>query len=352
MNIAVVAFVSLVYATSFIDGTYGSGMAMPTATDKNLLKKEYCEPGAAYKLFGYDCSDMGLVDVPQNLRSSVKILDLSINRIRELKKTSFKRYSDIKLLYLFDNKIKNIEEGTFAHLTNLEAIDLSSNTLVTISIELFELPRLRNLYYSDNPLSQDRIEADLKHLEKPIAAPLQKLFMAECSLTSILDFGILPDLVHLNISFNVLNEITPQQFSPFCNLRTVTIQNSTKLNPCTCKSLQAYFDRRLIFLNHTFDCQTPHEEVYCSESVNATVDSDEYNKCLVRVEEKIREEKSREMWLRISIGLGVFFAIFIFVLYYFHRRNAQRTKQLEKQSTKLRHIHQTQNGNVEVLLTK
>lgn len=38
------------------------------------------------------------------------------------------------------------------------------------------------------------------------------------------------------------------------------------------------------------------------------------------------------------------------ILYYFHRRNVKRIKMEEKQSTKLRHIHQTDVGNVEVLL--
>lgn len=48
------------------------------------------------------------------------MFDLSINRIRELRKDSFVRYPKIRLLYLFDNTIQYIENGTFAHLTSLE----------------------------------------------------------------------------------------------------------------------------------------------------------------------------------------------------------------------------------------
>lgn len=40
------------------------------------------------------------------------------------------------------------------------------------------------------------------------------------------------------------------------------------------------------------------------------------------------------------------------VLYYLHRRNANKQEQESKQMTKLRHIHQTENGNVEVLLAR
>lgn len=43
-----------------------------------------------------------------------------MNRIRDLRRHTFDRYSDIKLLYLFENMIWLIEEGTFSDLTGLE----------------------------------------------------------------------------------------------------------------------------------------------------------------------------------------------------------------------------------------
>lgn len=51
-----------------------------------------------------------------------QVFDLSLNRIRELTKKSFARYSNVKLLYLFDNAIQFIQDGTFVHLTSLEVI--------------------------------------------------------------------------------------------------------------------------------------------------------------------------------------------------------------------------------------
>lgn len=91
-------------------------------------------------------------------------------------------------------------------------------------------------------------------------APLQKIYMANCDLLSIPDFGILPDLIYLNVSFNQFEDLKPQEFSPFCKLGTLVINNSTKNIPCTCKkTLQTYFDRRLIILNDSLDCTTDHE---------------------------------------------------------------------------------------------
>lgn len=138
-----------------------------------------------------------------------------------------------------------------------QAIDLSINALSTISLELFKLPRLRNLYYNHNILLH--INHDLQSLERPIVAPLQKINLAGCRLSALPDFGILPELVHLNISNNAFDQITPQQFSPFCQLKFVVIENSTLMSPCMCKSLQSYFDRRLITIRDTFDCPTIHE---------------------------------------------------------------------------------------------
>lgn len=123
------------------------------------------------------------------------------------------------------------------------------------------------------------------------------------------------------------------------------------------------------------------EHVYCTEPTNET-DTIEFDSCMERVKEKARDERIKKVWFWIMLALGVFFITFISkqfvfyftiilfqwsshcnsqicffysfrnlgILYYFHRRNANDAALLEKKSTKLRHIHQTSNGNVEVLL--
>lgn len=51
-----------------------------------------------------------------------------------------------------------------------------------------------------------------------------------------------------------------------------------------------------------------------------------------------------------GVNFNEIIIIFAGILYYFHRRNVQRIKLEEKQAVKLRHLHQTDVGNVEVLL--
>lgn len=92
-----------------------------------------------------------------------------------------------------------------------------------------------------------------------MVAPLKKLSFANCRLESVPNLGILPDLVLLNMSFNQMQQVTPQQFSPYCSLQMVALENTTQMNPCMCKSLQAYFERRQIKLVDYFDCPTIYE---------------------------------------------------------------------------------------------
>lgn len=84
-------------------------------------------------------------------------------------------------------------------------------------------------------------------------------------MRSIPAFGIMPQLVHLNVSFNSFQSIAPQQFSPFCSLKDVAIEtdiereNGTLMGPCMCTTLQAYFMRRRINVRDSFDCSKTHE---------------------------------------------------------------------------------------------
>ncbi|TMW45629.1 hypothetical protein DOY81_009290, partial [Sarcophaga bullata] len=64
--------------------------------------------------------DMNLKEVPQYLKTSVEVLDLSFNRIKKLKRSSFQPYSSIRYLLLYENMIQSVEPGTFSHLTSLQ----------------------------------------------------------------------------------------------------------------------------------------------------------------------------------------------------------------------------------------
>lgn len=159
----------------------------------------------------------------------------------------------MRYLYIMDNMINDIEDDTFAKLTSLEALDLSGNALREVPPEIFNLPILRNLYIADNSFG-DRGFETIQKIQKPIKAPLKILSIANNRLYKIPDFGILPELYQLNVSSNIMRDLTPQQFSPFCNLKEVDL-NNTAMEKCRCEEVTRFLlKKRDAYLLSSFYC--------------------------------------------------------------------------------------------------
>lgn len=137
--------------------------------------------------------------------------------------------------------ISQIEDDTFANLKSLEVLDLSGNALREVPSEIFSLPMLRNLYLNDMMFGDQAFDP-LKKIQKPIRAPLVIVSIANNRLTRIPDFGILPDLHQLNISHNSMRDLKPQQFSPFCKLSKIEL-NNTGMERCRCREVLHFLFR-------------------------------------------------------------------------------------------------------------
>lgn len=159
--------------------------------------------------------------------------------------------------------INRIEDNSFAMLTNLEALDLSGNGLLEVPPEIFNLPLLRNLYLADNSFG-DRGFETIQKIEKPIKAPLKILSIANNRLYKIPDFGVLPELYMLNLSSNVMRDLTPQQFSPFCNIKEVDL-NNTAMEKCRCEEVTRFlFKKRDAYLLSSFYCDAISSGKICA----------------------------------------------------------------------------------------
>ncbi|XP_053674290.1 toll-like receptor 4 [Anopheles nili] len=314
--------------------SYANGFAtLPTELDR----PQRCQLERTYKMIGYNCANLNLKEIPQWLKSNLEIFDLSFNRIRDLDAQSFARYESVKYLYLFENMIQNIEEGTFSTLSNLEAIDLSYNALKSIPLELFQLPVLRNLYVGHNALTE--LEAELTNLQKPVKAPLQVLSLADCRLQRLPDFGILPDLWQLNISSNPMKELTLEQFSPMCNLKSLEL-NNTQIPICPCQVLTAELVlRRTKIMYPPLYCipLTASEQNICNSEVGKEINPGkvaDFHQCMeVRNSRKLDIE-AKSTWMKISAVAVGCILVFAFVLYCLHRRNAKHMKTKRKRTAK------------------
>uniref|UniRef100_A0A182PDJ6 Leucine rich immune protein (Coil-less) n=1 Tax=Anopheles epiroticus TaxID=199890 RepID=A0A182PDJ6_9DIPT len=306
--------------------SYANGFAtLPT----ELGRTQRCQLDRTYNMVGYSCANLNLKEIPQTLKSSLEIFDLSFNRIRDLSAQSFARYSSVKYLYLFENMIQNIEEDTFSSLTKLEAIDLSYNALKSIPLELFRLPALRNLYVNQNALTE--LEADLQALEKPIQAPLQILGLADCRLQRLPDFGVLPDLSQLNISSNPMKELTLGQFSGMCSLQTVDL-NNTQVPICACQVLTAE-----LVLRHTKIMYPPlycipltsSEQNICTAEAGQEIDATQvsyYHQCMEIRKSRQLDTEAKSTWMKISAAVAGCIVLFAIILFCLHRRNARKLK--------------------------
>lgn len=325
----------------FCQNTFSIGTSIEV-----LEKPKKCALERIAKMMGYTCSNLNLKDVPQNLKTGIQVLDLSHNRIRELKVNSYKLYTDIKYLYLFENIIMEIEEGFFKQLSGLEALDLSNNGITTVPIELFYMKMLRNLYLQGNKLIH--LEFDLAKISKPIKSPFQIISLANCHLYKIPDFGILPDLWSLNISGNSLLEIDIKQFSPICNLKTIDF-NDTNIPKCQCQLLNRYLTVRQIRLEN-MKCDFSIEvKNNCPryEDVNDTI---EFYKCREILESRELDYEAKSSWLAIAGSLFGFLVIFTGFLWILHRRNVAEIKR--RQSLFVKGISiKHDNGQPEKLIT-
>ncbi|EDO63949.1 AGAP006647-PA [Anopheles gambiae str. PEST] len=311
--------------------SYANGFAtLPTELDRT---QQRCQLERTYKMVGYNCANLNLKEIPQTLKSSLEIFDLSFNRIRDLNPQSFARYGSVKYLYLFENMIHNVEPETFSSLTNLEAIDLSNNALISIPLELFRLPSLRNLYVSHNTLS--KLDEDLPALEKPIKAPLQVLGLADCRLQRLPDLGVLPDLWQLNISSNPMKELTLGQFSPMCNLKTVEL-NNTQIPICPCQVLTAELVlRRTKIMFPPLYCipLTSSEQNLCNAEAKRDIEPDQvadYHQCMEIRNSRQLDTEAKSAWMKISAAVAGCIVLFATILFCLHRRNARRLKAKRK----------------------
>uniref|UniRef100_A0A1Q3FP47 Putative leucine-rich repeat protein n=1 Tax=Culex tarsalis TaxID=7177 RepID=A0A1Q3FP47_CULTA len=305
-------------------------------------KPQRCQLERTYKMVGYNCANLGLKQIPQTLKSNLQIFDLSFNRIRDLTRQSFARYSDVQYLYLFENMVQFVEPGTFSVMTNLEAIDLSSNALTTIPPELFQMPLLRNLYVAHNNLAFS--DANPLQLELPVRAPLQIISLADCRLNRLPDFGILPDLWLLNISSNPMADLAVEQFAPLCNLRKLDM-NDTRVEQCTCQEITVQLEqRRVMVLNSNLHCLPMYssERKSCtSESSNDVNEtklssplSQPFLQCIEVLQSRKLNAKAKAAWFWIALAVLGCILLFCSVLYYVHNRNSKSRKALKNQANK------------------
>ncbi|XP_011496368.1 PREDICTED: amphoterin-induced protein 3 [Ceratosolen solmsi marchali] len=305
------------------------------------LKK--CRYIRSYDLLQAQCKDLKLNDVPNNLQTGIEVLDARENRIRELRNDTLSRYMSLRYLYLQDNFVQTIAEHAFGPTYYLEVLDLSKNGLLELPKSLYQLQSLRNLYLSDNQLTDAVFDVS------GIRSPLQWLYLANNKLTRLPKLSPLTTLTLLNVSHNSINHITTEDIASLCSLQIFDITGNPirfDQNNCECYELREWISFRGIKLKLPLDCP-PAVRERCSivEFSNRTMSL--YSTCLANVRNRVEARKARSTWIWIASCIGVFISCIFVALCCMHKRNRNKRQRLKEQE-----VLASNNANTEQLLNK
>ncbi|XP_077291268.1 tsukushi-A-like [Arctopsyche grandis] len=304
-------------------------------------KYQRCVYERAFKMNGAYCKELNLHSVPSTLKSNIEILDLSFNRIRDLKNETFSRYTNVKYLYLGDNMIQTIEPLAFEPLTALETLDLSLNGLHTIPEAVFNLPMLRKLYISDNSLKN--LYQELKLMEKPFRAPITYLDMMNTQLFQFPDLGMMPYLQHLNVSQNKFTSLEPKNLANMCSLRVLDLTDSFSIgdNACANKPLISWFlDKEIQAVPELYSIINPNGEdmKHCNSTWFDKEVLDDYDECKKHIHIQEKEKTAKKTWIIVAGSLGGFLLLAVIFLCCMHQRNVNKTNTEAQQRFLSKHI--------------
>jgi len=191
-------------------------------------------------------------DVSYCALSDLKVVDLTLNKIRHVGDHGFSRAPKLTHLRLQKNQIDELKDSAFTGLTELKMLNLSSNRLVALPPNVFTpLTKLIELYLSDNligslspsvfsqltslkmlDLSKNRVTGEWL-VESHIFSNCVQLVFLKLSSNEIHSlnnpsvFTGLANLQMLDLSNNQLSSVHPQLFSSLVNLEQLDLSRNS-----------------------------------------------------------------------------------------------------------------------------
>ncbi|CAO2587858.1 Toll-like receptor 4 [Lemmus lemmus] len=177
----------------------------------------------------YQCMDQNLNNIPVNIPSSVKNLDLSFNTLKTLGSHSFSKFPELQFLDLSRCEIETIEDKAYEGLHQLSTLILTGNPIQSLSQGSFSgLASLQNLVAVE--INLDSLESlPIGHLKT-----LKKLNVAHNLIHSSKlpeYFSNLTNLEHLDLSNNYIGTIYHQDFQALRENPQLNLSLELSLNP-------------------------------------------------------------------------------------------------------------------------
>ncbi|XP_010996635.2 toll-like receptor 4 isoform X3 [Camelus dromedarius] len=189
----------------------------------SCLRSESWEPCVqVVPNISYQCMELNLYKVPDNIPTSTKILDLSFNHLNHLGSHSFSSFPELQVLDLSRCEIQMIDDNAYQGLNHLATLILTGNPIQSLALRAFSgIPSL------------------------------QKLVAVETNLASLEDFpiGHLKTLKELNVAHNLIHSFKILD----CSFNRIVASKEQELQ---------HLPRSLAFLNLTqndFACVCEHQ---------------------------------------------------------------------------------------------
>ncbi|KAM6927743.1 asporin [Xenentodon cancila] len=127
------------------------------------------------------CSDQGLISVPEKIPEDTVMIDLQNNDITEIKEDDFKGLHKVYGLFLINNKISKIHPKAFKNMDHLKLLYLSYNLLTEIPANL--PPNIMELRFHEN---------NINRVQKDAFKGLKKLHVLELGANPLTNSGLEP----------------------------------------------------------------------------------------------------------------------------------------------------------------
>ncbi|XP_060926360.1 asporin [Limanda limanda] len=199
--------------------------------DENCPASCHCSPRVM------QCSDQGLISIPEKIPEDTVMIDLQNNDITEIKEDDFKGLNKLYGLFLINNKISKIHPKAFRNMDHLRLLYLSYNLLTEIPANL--PPNVIELRFHENKINRVQKDA-FKGLRKlhvlelganPLANSgmelgafngLSTLYLgvAEAKLTAVpKDFPT--SITEMSLDYNKITKVEVEDFIRYKNLQRV-----------------------------------------------------------------------------------------------------------------------------------
>lgn len=203
------------------------------------------------------CAHAGLTAVPPRLDPTTQLLDLSENRLPNIRDDAFSAAGLLNLqrLYLPACNVRTIRQFAFRALVNLVELDLSRNRIETVPSHTFaSIPELRELRLNGNPITKIKDDAftALPHLVR--------LTLSGCKISEIEPRGFIgleASLEYLELSKNKLQILHVAVLAPLRSLKGLELASNPWECTCALRPMRDWMIRRNVPATVVPECASP-----------------------------------------------------------------------------------------------